>query len=174
MASGHLDEEPASEAVVKALLAQHPELAAFLAQEPAVSRIWKIPYLGGISRDGATVYIDQSLPARLPITRIVPDKYIALHERFEWWVMIKLGLDYLGTKQDGGHPLAVRYEHDTLRADGYDPGDYEDELAQYIKEDESEGITPQNVPPDLFLGPYEDDQDALDRKLLPILRGAQR
>jgi len=174
MSSGHLDEEPASKGALRRLMEKHPDLVAYLATEPTISRAYKIPYLGGISKDGKTVYLDENLPMELPKTGVPVDKYLAIHERLEWWVMTRLGLDYLGDRSDGGHPLAVRAEHDALIADGYNPDAYEDELAGYIKADESERITAADVPPDLFLGPYEDDQDSLDRKLLPVLRAAQR
>jgi hypothetical protein len=172
MTSGHLDEEPATERATRSILDAHPDLAAFLATEPVVSRQYEVPYLGGISKDGKTVYIDKGLPDVLPKTQIPVDKYVALHERSEWWLMTRLGLDYLGDHQTGGHPFAVRIEHDALIADGFDPDAYEDELAAFIKADETERVSRETVPPDLFQGPYRDDQDALDRKILPILEAA--
>ena len=173
MTSGHLDEEPAPKRQVQDMLGKHPDLQAYLAGEPIISREFRVPYLGGISKDGKTVYIDRNLPAKLPKTGIAPGQYIALHERAEWWLMTRLGMDYLGRNGTyGGHPYAVRIEHDALEDDGEDPDAYENELATYIKEDESARYDPEELPPDLFLGPYEDDQDSLDRKLLPFLRAA--
>lgn len=173
MASGHLDEEPAPARATRALLDAHPDLAAFLASDPVISREFKVPYLGGISADGKTVYIDRDLPKVLPDTGIEPDHFIALHERAEWWIMTRLNRDYLGDMDIGGHPFAVRIEHNALIEDDHDPDAYEDELAEYAHEDERAEVQPDDLPPDLFLGPYEDDQDALDRKLLPFLKAAQ-
>lgn len=173
MSSGHLDEEPATERATQALLDKHPDLRAWLDAEPVISRQHKVPYLGGISKDGKTVYIDRDLPETLPKTGIPTDPYIAKHERSEWWLMTRLGMDYLGQNgTDGAHHFAVRFEHNALKADDHDPDAYEDELATYINEDEHDAIGPDDVPPDLFLGPYEDDEDGLDRKLLPVLKAA--
>lgn len=173
MSAGHLDEEPATKRATEALLDKYPDLQAFLATEPVVSRQFKVPYLGGISKDGKTVYIDRDLPEVLPNTGIPPDPYIARHERIEWWLMTRLGMDYAGLGDiDGAHHFAVRYEHEGLVADGYDPNAYEDELATYIKEAEHGDLEPDDVPPDLFLGPYEDEENGLDRKLLPVLKAA--
>lgn len=173
MSAGHLDEEPATERATYALIDKHPDLLAFLEGQPMISRQYKVPYLGGISKDGKTVYVDRDLPTELPNTGIDPDKYIAKHERIEWWLMTRLGMDYLGKNgADGAHHYAVRYEHDFLALDGHDADAYEDELATYIKEDEHANLRPDDLPSDLFLGPYEDDEDSLDRKLLPILKAA--
>jgi hypothetical protein len=171
--AAHLDEEPATQRATEALLDANPDLVAFLAIEPVISRQYLDPYLGGISIDGATVYIARDLPETLPQTGIRPDKYIALHERSEWWCMTKLGMDYLGADgSDGAHHFACRIEHNALIEDGHDPDAYEDELAGYIARDETEDIRPDDVPPDLYLGPYEEDQDAEDRKVLPVLKAA--
>jgi hypothetical protein len=175
MSSGHLDEEPATQRATQAELDKHPDLVAFLATEPNVSREFKVPYLAGASKDGKTVYIDRDLPTVLPKTGIAVDRYIGLHERSEWWLMTRLGMDYLGKAgTDGAHHFAVRIEHNGLIEDGCDPDAYEDELATYIKEDEHADLKPADLPPDLFLGPYEDDEDSLDRKLLRVLKAAQR
>jgi hypothetical protein len=172
MSAGHLDEEPATERATQALLDKHPDLVAFLTIEPVISREYKIPYLGGISKDGKTVYIDRDLPKTLP-SGIEPDFYIATHEHAEWWLMTRLEMDYLGKGgADGAHHFAVRIEHDALNADGIDPDLYEDELSGYIKENEHINLSPDEVPPDLFLGPYLDDEDSLDRKIIPILKAA--
>lgn len=174
MSTGHLDEEPAPKRQVRALLEQHPDLQAYLDTTPVISREYDVPYLGGISKDGKVVYIDEDLPTTLPRTGIAPDKYIALHERAEWWLMTRLNMDYMGRDGTyGAHPHAVRIEHDALIADGgHDPDAYENELASYIREAEHEDLDPEELPPDLFLGPYEDDEDSLDRKLLPFLKAA--
>jgi hypothetical protein len=172
MSSGHLDEEPATKRATQAILDQNPDLVAFLATEPPISREYRIPYLGSISKDGKTVYIDRELPTTLS-SGIEPDKYIALHERSEWWLMTRLGMDYgLEGSEDGAHHVAVRIEHDALTADGGNPDAYEDELVPFIKEAEYAKLRPDDLPPDMFLGPYEKDENSLDRRLLPILKAA--
>jgi hypothetical protein len=186
MTSGHIDEIPAKEAKVVALLLERKDLVEFLRRPPIINRTKEVPYLGGKSKDGAVTYIHCDLPEILPQTGIEPDFYIHLHETAEWWCMTNLGLDYLGEAHNGGHPIATRIEHMALGvhpvlvelgiipADWprYNPDDYEDELSGYIAADESEGLSPDTLPPDLFLGPYEDDQDATDRKVLPFLYAA--
>jgi hypothetical protein len=61
-----------------------------------------------------------------------------------------------------------------------DDGVSDDRIAQYEKEsralvdiDEHVKLPPEAFPPDLYLGPYESDQDSLDARLLPLLRAAQ-
>jgi hypothetical protein len=173
MATGHIDEIAAPKREVQATLVKHPDLQAYLDTTPTISREYLVPYLGGISQDGRVVYIDKGLPDRLPKTGIDPDKYIALHERSEWWLMMRLRMDYLG--KDGGqgaHHYAVRIEHDALHFDGHNPDEYEHELVPYIRRDERARISPDTVPPDLFLGPYEDEEDSVDYDILPVLRAA--
>jgi hypothetical protein len=174
MATGHLDEMPAPKRDVQATITKHPDLQAYLDTTPAISREYLVPYLAGISQDGRIVYIDSGLPDVLPKTGIDPDKYITIHERAEWWLMTRLRMPYLGEGgvDWGAHHYAVRLEHDALAADGHDPDAYETELAPMIVKDERERIAPDTVPPDLFLGPYKEDEDSLDMEILPVLLAA--
>jgi hypothetical protein len=188
MTAAHLDEEPASERDTEKLLNQNPGLVAFLREQPEISRQYQDPYLGGIGKSGKPVYITNDVPETLPRTGIRPDFYIALHERSEWWIMTVLGMDYLGEDgTDGAHHFATRIEHWALEVSPilvnlgiippdlpkYDPDEYEDELAGYIRKDEAEEVTPDTVPPDLFTGPYEDDETPFDEKLIPVFRAAE-
>jgi hypothetical protein len=92
------------------------------------------------------------------------------HEGFEWWLMTR-GMDYFPAHWD-----AEGYEHYLLKLDGVSQEGidaYEEECQEYVSADEAARITPECVPPDLYLGPYERDEDALDKRILPILRQAQ-
>lgn len=172
MASGHVggDGEPAGVAKVVRLIQRNAGLRAFLARAPIVVRKFRVPYLAGRSRDGMVTYADESFPQRLPKTGIEPDRYISGHEGFEWWLMTR-GMDYFPAHWD-----AEGYEHYLLKLDGVSQEGidaYEEECQEYVSADEAARITPECVPPDLYLGPYERDEDALDKRILPILRQAQ-
>ncbi len=87
-----------------------------------------------------------------------------------------------GPGAKSAHWWATGFEHMNLKLDGWSDQDidaYETELASYVSETESERISAETVPPDLYQGPYEpagdsdkaeDDDDAL---ILPILRAAR-
>jgi hypothetical protein len=131
-----------------------PRVRQKLARGAKVDRTHDIPYLGGISRDGRTVYIDRHLPASLKIGRLAinPVPYLTTHERTEHAIMTVLGLKYAAA-----HKLATAAEERRVRRAGIDPRAYEAALKPYVKADDVEKLV--RVPKDLFLGPYEDEQD---------------
>lgn len=171
MSSGQRDGkvEPLGVSAVVRLISGNGGLRHVLNAPLIVSRQYRVPYGAGRSRDGLTTYIDEGVPERF-LMGVEPDKYVAGHEGAEWWRMTR-GADYWPS-----HALGLGVEHYLLKIDGH--GDeaiaaYEKEWKNYISEDESDRVTADSVPPDLFLGPYESDPDRLDEKLLPILRAAQ-
>ena len=114
---------------------------------------------------------------------VEPDKSLCCHEGIEWWMMTRLDKAYWeGPGAKSAHWWATGFEHMNLKLDGWSDQDidaYEKELASYVSETESERISAETVPPDLYQGPYEpagdsdkaeDDDDA---KILPILRAAR-
>ena len=70
-----------------------PRVKARLAQKPKIDRSYDLPYLGGYSRDGRTVYIDRHFPASVKIggksVNAVP--FIVMHEHGEKTLMDVLG-----------------------------------------------------------------------------------
>lgn len=171
MSSGHRDGkvEPLPVGQVVRLIGKNPGLRAVVNAPLIVSRRYQVPYGAGRSRDGVMTYIDENVPERFKMG-IEPDRYVAGHEGSEWWRMTR-GKDYWPS-----HALGLGVEHYLMRLDGCDDeaiAAYEQEWRTYVSEDESERVTADSVPPDLYLGPYESDEDGLDKKLLPILRAAQ-
>lgn len=173
---GRHTDAPAPAATVVRILQRNPGLRAHLLRPPIINRQYRVPYLAGSSIDGWTTYIDSQTPKIFPISRVEPDKTYPNHERPEWWLMVMRGMDYDPPRGLGAHPVAHGIEQMLMRLDGID----EERIEQYEKEskglvnlDEHAKLPPQAFPPDLYLGPYLDDQNALDIKLVPLLQMAQ-
>lgn len=174
MSSGHRHADaPASVGTVVRLIQSNPGLAAAVARSkhPFVNRQFRVPYLAGASIDGRTVYVDSQTPERFPKSNVEPDETYPYHELPEWWLMVHRGMDYLRA-----HKIAHGIEQYCMKLDGIS----DERIAQYEKEswalvniDEHVKLPPEAFPPDLFLGPYESDEDNLDTRLLPLLRAAQ-
>jgi hypothetical protein len=138
-----------------------PKVRQKLARGAKVDRQHDVPYTGGISNDGRTVYIDRHLPTSLKIGRlsINPVPYLQVHERTEHALMTVLGMKY-----QQAHKLATTAEHRRLRHNGIDPAAYEAALKPYIKADDVEKL--KKVPANLFMGPYRDEHDtALEKRM---------
>ncbi len=105
-----------------------------------------IPYLGGSSQDGTTVYFDQKFwhGAKRPHT-LTP--YLHVHETVEGVLIRLYGLDYAQA-----HDLATIAERQALEAAGDKWQQYSDLLEPWIRLDEHEKIT--NPPDDILLLPY--------------------
>lgn len=165
MSAGHKD-EPAPVGAVLRFIQRNPGLAPFLNRFPLINRDFRVPYLAGRSIDGMTTYIDANTPLRLPKSGLEPDLTYPPHEGFEWWAMARLGLSY-----ERAHPLAHGYEQMLIRQTGV-PDEiieqYEKESRELAAGDDHAKLPPEAFPPDLYLGPYQDDE-----KLLPLLQMAQ-
>ena len=154
MSSGDHHHGSAPSHLLDAALAD-PKVRQKLARGIKIDKTHDVPYLGGISRDGRTVYIDRHLPPSLKIggKSINPVPFLAVHERTEHAIMTTLGLKYAAA-----HKLATAAEERRVNAAGIDPGEYEKALQPYIKADAVEKL--KKVPKDLFMGPYEDEHDS--------------
>ena len=181
MSSGHRTEAAAIGPIVR-MIQREPGLRNFLDRWPEVSRKFLVPYGAGRAMDGGMVYIDEGVPERFKMG-IEPDIYVAGHEGFEWWLMTRKGMKYwVGPGAFSAHWWATGYEHYLLAMTGWSADDidaYEKEWTTYISEDEAGRLSPETVPPDLYTGPYEPGmdndpgEDAMDQKILPILRAAR-
>src|ERR1700740_3441489 len=80
-----------------------------------VNREYDIPCIAGYSVDGSTVFIDRHLPRSfrwlMKTVRIEP--FLLTHELVEKALLDELRLHYLHA-----HQIAVRAEHDAVRAAG--------------------------------------------------------
>jgi hypothetical protein len=132
-----------------------PRVRTRLAQKPKIDRSYDLPYLGGYSRDGRTVYIDRHFPASVKIggkdVNAVP--FIVLHEHGEKTLLDVLGLSY----QRAHVTVTAGLEHPAVEAAGYKPEQYEAALKPFIKADAKEKLT--RLPPDLDMKPYIESRD---------------
>jgi hypothetical protein len=129
-------------------------LCHLLAREFSVTTVYDVPYLGGYSQDGKTVFFDRRLPQRLFIedqpVRIA--KYLMVHECVE-----KALIDTFHLTYEQAHAIATEVEHRTVLENGLSPAAYERALKPYIREADHETVT--YPPPDLDLTPYRDEKD---------------
>ena len=116
---------------------------------------YDLPYLGGYSSDGKTIYFDRHLPKTVVLeldgrrTEIDPRRFLRRHEEFEKAVMTACGYTY-----NHAHECATGYERrGVLQQIG--PGwwkPYNDCMEQYVRADEKETL--ERVPRNLDLAPY--------------------
>lgn len=138
----------------------------------SVNRENDMPYLGGASSDGKTIYIDRHLPEKLSIevdgqkTEFDADEFLLRHERLE-----KALIDALGWSYWPAHSAANGYERrGVLQRLG--PGAwpvYEKVMLQYVKADERERLV--RVPADLDMTPYL--APPVDKALVAKMQEAQ-
>jgi hypothetical protein len=132
-----------------------------------------VPYAGGNSVDGRTVYIDRALYRELMdyrtqlrgMTARQIAQAIAEHEHTEW------AIDAGDNPVDAylaAHGFAIAAEHKFVRMLRIDPERYERALAPALAR--CLARDPKNPPRDLWCGPYLDDPTPRDRALLRIFR----
>lgn len=125
-----------------------------------IDKTFDIPYLGGYSKSGETIYFDRHLPEKLKVIRdqttreIDPIPFLSMHESME-----KTLLDQKGYNYQHAHKLATAYERrGVLQLLG--PGwweSYQKSFNPYIKADSHEKL--KKIPSDLDLEPYQDEHD---------------
>lgn len=125
-----------------------------------VNKEYDIPYLGGYSKTGDTIYFDRHLPDQVTLERdgtkktIDPVQFLRLHEEFE-----KSLIDVLKLHYQQAHKAATAYERrGVLKSLG--PGwwgPYQKVMEKYIKADAHEKL--KKIPRDLDTIPYVDEHD---------------
>ena len=126
-----------------------------------VDRTYDIPYVGGYSRDGKTIYIDRHLPKYYSTKdrKINIHRFIILHEVIEKTLIDELGLHY-----QFAHQIALRAEQAAVRADGISWSSYDKFTQKYIKQIGDERL--KKVPANLDTKPYRDEYDEPELKAL--------
>ena len=121
-----------------------------------VDRSYDIPYLGGYSEDGRTIYLDRRLPSVLFDGKnwFDPGLFIAVHERVEKAIIAEMGYEQ-------AHAIATVIEHMMVSDYGLDPAEYEHAIKPYIKMAAEEPIV--RVPRDLDNSPYVNDAESLKK-----------
>lgn len=145
MSSGNFDDTPAPIATLDTLLREQPEIATLSKREHKINRSHDIPYIGGSSKDGRTVFIDRNLPSK--VGGIAVDKYLMIHEAIEYALVRTLGYGY-----ERAHHLATAAEKRAVEADGHSWAKYQGALRPFYKPIEHEKLV--DPPKDLALYPY--------------------
>ena len=113
----------------------------------------EVPYLGGVSKDGHTIYIDYRFPEsyKQKDGKIVkPHKYLVFHESAEFLLMS------LGKSYNDAHRRAAQLEKEFLAEDGINAEEYYQHIYKYVQ-DAMHNIDKSRVPTDLDMRPYLED-----------------
>ena len=154
--------------IVEKLL-KDPQIRGRIYRGHKINKEFDIPYLGGYSNDGETVYLDRHLPEKVTFHvdgrehGFDPSHFVPHHEIFEKAVMDSLGWSY-----SAAHEAATAYERRFVVSAGLPWKEYQDSLKPFIKADESEAL--QSVPPDLDMRPYT--EPPVDHSLVARLEKA--
>jgi hypothetical protein len=144
----------------------NPAVRRRLARLLRVDQSWDIPYLGGYSEDGRTIFLDRHLPKRFRYRgrEVDLDRFLIVHEEIE-----KALIDELDFKYAHAHEVATRGEENAVRLAGIDVPWYRRVLRPFIKADEAERLL--RVPRAMDLTPYR--APPVDEGLLGRIRKAQ-
>lgn len=134
-------------------LLKNPEIREGLYKQRTVNQEYDLPYLGGYSKGGDTIYIDRHLPDVLfydadgQKREFNPLEFIKDHEVFEKTVM-----DVLHWGYSASHEAATGYERRNVLKAGLFWKPYNSVVERYVKADEHEKL--KKVPADLDMAPY--------------------
>jgi hypothetical protein len=113
----------------------------------------EVPYAGGVSKNGETIYIDHRIPETYKQTdgkEVRPRKYLVAHEGYEWKLMEH------GSAYNAAHRKAAQYEKALLQADDVDVREYYDLIYKHVHLAVVD-IDRKKLPEDLDLRPYIQD-----------------
>jgi hypothetical protein len=158
MSAGDIDNVSFADQKWAEFRAHNPRLMSILGMGFNINQQYDIPFLGGISGDSRTVYLDRHFNRNWNGRDV--GQFVAVHETTEWYCMVHLGMDY--TK---GHRWANTAEDHAVWMLGLDDKAYNRHLDKFVPKIEAEKI--QHTPRDLFMGPYNDDP-----KLAALIRSA--
>lgn len=116
-----------------------------------IDQTYDIPYIGGVSKDHKTIYIDKDIPNIVDINGKTIDYslFLAAHEAIEGTIFEMYDLGY-----NPSHEIARVIEKALMEASGIDWNEvekYTNELAKILIKKPFE-----KIPKDLDLTPYED------------------
>jgi len=118
-----------------------------------VDTLHEVPYLGGVSKDGQTVYVDCRFPAQYKQKdgKIVePHKYLVFHEFAEFLLMSQ------GEHYNQAHRRAAQLEKEFLSEDGINIKEYYEHIYKYVQA-AMNNIDASKIPVDLDMRPYLED-----------------
>ena len=110
-----------------------------------------VPYGGGTSKDGKTVYIDHHIPEFIKVKgkKINIHESIAVHEHAEFPRMAKHNDSYETAHADYANPAEKEY----VERHGINWDDYNRAVEKIVRVDSEDTPSP-NIPKDLYLKPY--------------------
>jgi hypothetical protein len=152
VSSGDIDNIEYSEEKWNVFNREHPGAGAFVQSPCIINQSYDIPYLGGVSLNGLTVYLDRDFARWWYGADTAP--FISVHERFEWWIIHSLGLTYTAS-----HRWANTAEDHAVLAAGLDPKAYNHFVERGVPMLEKK--IPKVCPFDLDLYPYYDDPERM-------------
>lgn len=176
MAIGHRHAEKRTEAELYQMLgdADTPRLYDKSRQ---IATNYDIPYAGGISVDGRTIYIDRTLyravmDGEVKVRGMTAKQIIAAwceHEATEW--AIDSGDNPVDT-YGGAHGYATAKEEKLVRMLGANPERYEEAISPALKQCKRRFLrmSKPEPPADLWCGPISEEADAGDKEILRIMR----
>lgn len=169
LTSSHLPDVPEPRAELQQLVTTKVinDIAALVA-EATINRDYQLPYVAGVSNDNKIIYVGCDVPEMLSdgANDFHSDAGVAWHELGEKYFMDQFGLVY-----DDAHALVTWMIEQPMVTQimRLNFGGYQRAFDPYVIADEHERLT--HVPPDLFMGPYEDDASP---ELLAAIRQAQK
>lgn len=159
MSAGDVDNAAWSERQVLDEFKKDPELHAYVLQQKQVDQQYDIPFVGGISQDGQTPYLDRHFPRFGTLSTGAIDFGFIIgnfHEAPEWFMVIKRNFTYTAA-----HHFANGVEDWAVKGQGHYPREYNAYIDLYVRPIEHEKIliTPRN----LALYPYTTDAPLMAR-----------
>ncbi|NBW57155.1 hypothetical protein EBR43_05095 [bacterium] len=113
----------------------------------------EVPYLGGVSKDGQTVYLDKRFPNtyRQKDGKVVEShKYLIFHEIAEFLLLSQ------GESYNKAHRRAAQLEKEFLIKGGINVREYYQNIYDHVKTS-MKNIDADDIPKDLDLRPYIED-----------------
>ena len=120
-----------------------------------LNREYDIPYTGGYSEDGSTIYVDKRLPTGYIDSEgnhVQGISYLVIHE-----VVEKALMDALGFSYNHAHSIAMGAEMHACTMDRVNYDEYYEFLGKFIPSDLKEEDI-KSVPKDLDITPYVEDK----------------
>ena len=134
-------------------MAMNQSLIRGLANRVKVDESHEVPYLGGVSKDGSTIYIDYRFPKHYKQSDgkvVEPHKYLVFHEFAEFIHLAQ------GEKYNPAHRKAAQMEKEFLKEDGVDIQEYYEHVYEYVQK-AMHNIDKSRIPSNLDMRPYIED-----------------
>lgn len=161
MSAGDVDNDAFSVEAVMAEFKNDAALTAYVQSAKYIDTQYDIPFVGGISNDGKTAYLDRHFPRHGTLSTGPIDfgYYIGNgHEAPEWYMVVMHGWSYVAA-----HHFANGVENMMVTAAGHKPREYNAYIDRFIPKIEREQVLV--TPANLATYPY-----STDKRLLRIIR----